>query len=225
MNPVLVTVAAELGSCPSEDLQLPPAGVQRDAEVRYATLLCFVYHSFAGYVMEEPQGDQCLLARLVARVKTLKDTVDWGPYFNLFETAKVLSVHMPVDKWMLPLKLGTYAGDPSKEGSGWGITVNILEAVYQDASWGNEFNSACGFELMLEPPGRGPISGFMSTPLYTQHPYSRIPLLICTGAFRGYSYYSITKSGRTQFMCYPRFSLGHPSFIIIIILIIIICHC
>ena len=101
-----------------------------------------------------------MFARLVAHVVALKNSIEWQPYFNLFEKAKVLSIHRPVDTWLLPLKMGTYTGDDSsEEGTGWGTTINIMEAVYQDASWGNEYNSACGFELMLEPPGRGSIEG------------------------------------------------------------------
>ena len=164
LNPILVTLAAEFGSCPSEDLQLPLASAQRDAEVRYAVLLCFLYHSFADLAMDAPMGEQTLFARLVARVVALKDSVEWQPYFNLFEKAKLLSIHTPVDTWLLPLKMGTYTEDGEEEGTGWGTTINIMEAVYQDASWGNEYNSACGFELMLEPPGRGSIEGLLACP-------------------------------------------------------------
>ena len=77
---------------------------------------------------------------------------------NTFEKMKVVSIDLPVKKHYLPVKEGVKE-IPRKAGNGLLLSINILEAMYQDTNVGNDANAAAGFELMLEPYQRAPILG------------------------------------------------------------------
>ena len=166
-NPILVAFAAEVAALPSTELlsSLPPAGAQRDAELRTMVVYCFMLHGLCTAVMEEPRRDatdasapSTLYKQIFDILGAMRSEVQWKPYTNKFERMKVASIDLPVKKHYLPIKEGEKEVLP-RPGKGLLLSVNILEAMYQDTHLGNDANAAAGFELMLEPYQRAPIAG------------------------------------------------------------------
>lgn len=171
LNPILVTLAAAWTGLSEEEKAkcFPNLTEDRDAEVRHALAYCFLLHTIATTITEEPKGTNLPLGgttfveKLYNLFNEQKETVEWKPYFSLFEKAKEASVNYPIRNKQIPYKTGEKEID-DKASAGALLSINILEAMMQDTLQGYEDNAQCGFELMMESNDRKEIKGLDNGP-------------------------------------------------------------
>ena len=159
-NPVLCTMLAEVASLPdaTRKRMFPPAGAARDRDVRVAVCYTFLLHGISMLWQCEPKAATgTFAAELLRRWTDLKKKVDWKPYFNLFERMKLPSINLFITNTSVPMKTGAMC--PYAPSTAALMSLNILEACYQDYKLGHEANAACGYELLMEPCFREPLAG------------------------------------------------------------------
>ena len=114
LNPILVTLAAAWTGLSEEEKAkcFPNLTEDRDAEVRYALAYCFLLHTIATTITEEPKGTNIPLGEttFIEKLYTLfneqKETVEWKPYFSLFEKANEASDNYQITNSFIPYKTG-----------------------------------------------------------------------------------------------------------------------
>jgi len=139
----------------------PLASIQRDEDMRNAVVWSFFLNSCSKLNRSEDRGK-------ISGKMTFLESIQKSVYkkqedtntdlTNLFEKMKMFGLNYNNDNWSVPYKKGDIEWDP-KPSSGRVVSINILQAMYQDHKQGYDSNAACGYELMMEPYGRSPIKG------------------------------------------------------------------
>ena len=159
LNPILLGFGlAWAGLSEEERATATPAPLgtpEGDEEIRFAVTYCFALHAVAKVLLYEKKDGE-IWKVFMEEMQAAREKREWKKYFNLFERMKVITVDMPM-KSLEEYKLGKKI---DKEASGGlALSVNILEAMYQDVKQGSFDNAAAGFELMCESNDRNPIKG------------------------------------------------------------------
>lgn len=165
LNPILLALGAEFLAWPLEDqiAEFPPNCPQRNADIRRAVIWCFLLQAVTIAVIDEEKptvsgsADKTFFEKMLLAFEDKRNKVDWESYFNLFERMKFPSVQLAIND-LLSIKRGEFDTTP-KPGSGALLSINILEACYQDLKQGYYDNAECGYELLMEPSERSPIKG------------------------------------------------------------------
>ncbi|MCA9698821.1 MAG: hypothetical protein KC431_14950, partial [Myxococcales bacterium] len=164
-NPIVVALAAELATLPTE-LYAPPACAAAHAEERAKELRLFVTYmqvldALAVECMLEPRGDaehppeSTFIHRLYAATVARLDRIDWQGHVTAFERMKVPSIRGPFRKKYMDFKTGVRPFDTVASG-GHSLQANILEAMFQDTLLGWDDNAAAGFELFCQSVDKKP---------------------------------------------------------------------
>ena len=108
--------------------------------------------------MSSPIGPDTYLAKLHTKFHARRAKLEWKQYFSAFGRMKIPSIDMLMDRNFLKKKTGEIKHEPAAS-SGALISINILEACFQDLKLGHDSNANCGYELLMEPANRGAIRG------------------------------------------------------------------
>ena len=187
-NPMLRVVATRLDSltagwthAPASWKDSSEARGARARDVRRAVVYSYLLDLLTRRLADEARGGVTQLAQFhrafaaLTRASATSSTSSWKWHLSSFERAKMASIQVVVDQFVRDKatprpSLGHAPQEHimGKSGFGlWWLSVNVLEAMTQDAGGGAAANAQAGASLFAEPPSKGePIA-----PLQTLHSY------------------------------------------------------